>query len=222
MGFVIWEFLRRFFNIDRISAIIRGFMPLQPTELEHRISAAECLERIAMPFLLFGAVFSGAFVGSSMVLLPTMTQIEIAGEMHDATELQQYRHELKEGIAQATKKRRQFTDPLSSTRYATLLKKKKVTLSPLDIEQSILQIGHGLQKGTVVLESIWMNATEKTVAIRGDIRNAGPQSMTLLAQFVEDIATLPFVTEVSPPNFTKLKSESIGYYSPFQLTLTTQ
>ena len=63
---------------------------------------------------------------------------------------------------------------------------------------------------------------EKIVEISGDVRNVGLRSMTVLAQFVDAVASLPSVASVQRPVFTREKDEDVGFHSPFTFHITLQ
>ena len=181
--------------------------------------------RVAFPFMLFSLVLAGLLLLSWLLLLPALTSIEVAGSVRDIEELKLYRNDLRHSIEDLKSRRHDFLFPLAGTPYAELsLGKLRATKFHFLYEQ-IRVTGKQLVEGqpdSVALKQMRYVAPEKTVFLDGMIRNVGPQSMTIHAQFVEALRSLPGVTGVKSSRYTRNEDPVIGFYSPFTIELLLQ
>ena len=74
----------------------------------------------------------------------------------------------------------------------------------------------------IVLLGYYFSADSNTVEVRGDVRNVGPRSMTVLAKFVEEVRDIAMVLDVASSRFTRLEDDDVGFHSPFVLRIILQ
>ncbi len=55
--------------------------------------------------------------------------------------------------------------------------------------------------------------------ITGDVRNVGPRSMTVLAQFTEELRSQPFTSEIRHPSFSRVQDKDGNFSSPFNIQI---
>ena len=61
-----------------------------------------------------------------------------------------------------------------------------------------------------------------TLKVEGDVRFVGPRSMTVLAQFIENVQAHAGVASMTMPRFVREENPGSGPHSPFTVTVTLQ
>ena len=190
--------------------------------LAMRPSFGAILRRVALPFFIFAAVLLGFLVTSYTLLLPRLTEVNVAGQNRDTLQLQQHVHELTAAVTDLEEQRRQLVTPLRQGLYGTIKEEKFARFSAYDVFTQIESAAANLvadQKDVVHLSSLQYQPSEYVLILEGDIRNVGSRSMTVLAQYVDALKNLPAIADVEPPRFTRVFQETFGYHSPFVLHL---
>lgn len=195
-------------------------MPTPPTPTPARFTVIQVLERIALPLFLFTGVLAGVLLLSRIVVLPRLSRIEVNGTTRTAAELRQERTRLTADIAQSEQERRQLLLSVDDETYQALKKMRASSLSfPSVLQELHAQAGKAAGEGTIELQVVEYDAMGQSVLVRGDVRDSGPRSMTVLAQFVESLRRSSMVDSVDAPSFTRVDDPGIGPHSPFSMTL---
>jgi hypothetical protein len=208
------------------SAILRRKLMSEtptPTPMQ-KAALVPILERSALPLLLFcGMLFVLLFI-SWFGILPRFTRFSVSDALLSPTEMEAYVSTMRANVQSQEEKRNRLVLPLNDSLYTTLKADKRSTFSAGDIRSAVLQLAVGLGDTTdaLFLEHIAVDNDAHIATLSGDIRNIGPRSMTVLATLVERIETLPFVTHVEPPPFTRAENADGSLHSPFSMTLTLQ
>lgn len=178
--------------------------------------------RIALPFFLFSLVFAGILGVSRAFLLPHWMQVEVSGRaFRSAADLQGYEEQLRASIISLEEKRGELL--LEEDPEFTLLKNKRGEQpSLMEIQKALRHTATAISKqpDAVHIEHVRFLLGMKRVEVRGDVRFVGPTSMTVLAQFIEGIAMLPFVNALERPAFQRDEDPKIGFHSPFSFSFS--
>jgi len=193
------------------------------SENKLQTSATPFLEHLARPLLLFSGVLAGLLLVSSMVLLPRLTTVEVAGSLFTIQELRAHRTALLEDVRQAESNRQQFVLALHDEQY-NALKESKNSVSPDALRDEILKVAASIvdQPDAVHIEKFHLAVANGTIELTGDVRFVSARSMTVLAEFVEALRHLPFVKDVTTPRYVRETTAGIGQHTPFTLTLHLQ
>jgi hypothetical protein len=178
------------------------------------------LQRVSMPLFLFSMALFGLLFTSRFFLLPRFTNFVMQGQTFDASEVAVYERSLNAHLVTMEDERMELALPVSDESYTVLKTEQR---DQPQIGTLMSQMKHaaaraGINPDQLHIATVLLDADARTVQVEGDVRNAGPRSMTLLAGFVEEIESQ--FTDVVRPAFTRATDETIGMYSPFVLTFT--
>ena len=190
------------------------------THSEH--SFGEILRRTSMQFFLFSAVLAGLLLLSWYLLIPELTHIEVGGSVRGLRELKEYKANLEAQILTIEHRRNAFLAPVQSNAYSRIKQLKKSRLKYQEIRTQLTDTATTLipdTKNAVAFSRFRYDSLRNIVELQGEVRNVGPRSMTVLAQFVEAVEALPTVIAVQSTRYTRKEDPEIGYYSPFTLLL---
>lgn len=177
-------------------------------------SLSEALRRVLPALLLFALVLLGLLALSWSFVLPKYTSLELNGSLIAAADVPAYARTLEQEIHAAEASRDELTLPLRDPTYTALRQRAREAVSITDVEQLLTSMLSKEEYGAnVVIAAIRLDG--KAVEIEGDVRDAGPRSMTLLATFVEDLSSQPFISALVPPAFGREEDPVIGIHSPF-------
>ncbi|MBU2213161.1 hypothetical protein KJ996_00810 [Patescibacteria group bacterium] len=179
-------------------------------------------KRVALPFLLFSAVLFGFLTLSWYLLLPKLTTIEVAGQQRNAMQLKKYVVDLQANVLEMEDVRRELVTPLRSGLYGAAKEFKSSVNDPLSLRSQIFEIAADLVSGqndVIDINILRYNQSKGTLHLEGAVQNVGPRSMTILAQFVEALKELEWVSDVNLPRFTRELDREKGYFSPFVFQL---
>lgn len=179
-----------------------------PAPLPHAV------RKMLPSLLLFSVVLLGLLTLCWALVLPRYTSLELDGSMLPAAQVPVYAYELESKIELAEAARDALTLPPRDETYIALRDRVRAHVSLADIEADIASMLSKTDYGQFVVITA-MRMTGGKVELEGDVRHAGPRSMTLLATFVDELAAQPFVTELVPPAFTREDDPKIGPHSPF-------
>ena len=182
------------------------------------------LWRFAWPFLIFSVVLAALLGLSWFFLLPRFTQIAIGGTTRNVGGLKQYKAELTAQIAAAEDNRRQLVLAVHDPQYDAL-KEERRTRMPLDQVRRLITdhaTAFAGKADVIHIDAFTGDSEHNTVTIRGDVRNSGVRSMTVLAGYVTSLKQQPFVAAATTPAFSRDEKPGIGPFSPFTITITLQ
>jgi hypothetical protein len=187
---------------------------------------AAILHRTALPLVLFAVVWIVLLFATQLWVLPALLSVEIAGDVRNVQELKTYYDALNEQIQKKQEQRMALLLPMHGSAYRNLTDwKQKQYAMPILISSvsQVAKVIRGTQGNPAVyLQSIRYFPIDSVLEIDGNVRNVGPRSMTVLAQFIEELRQQAFVESINHPTFTRLEDASLGFYSPFHLTVTLQ
>ena len=185
------------------------------------LSPGEILRRTAVPFLLFAIVLTALLVLSWLLLLPALTQVEMGGRERSVAELRSYRSDLRASILELEGRRDEFVRPEGDSVYEVLRERKRTQPDIFAQKDALQRLSVSLvpkQRDVVALEALRYDASNDSIELTGDVRNVGPRSMTILAQFTEALRRLPFIESVQTPRFVREDDPVLGPHSPFTIT----
>lgn len=173
------------------------------------------------PLLLFSGVLALLLLISEVAWLPRMTRIEVGGVERSLPELEAYRRDLQARITQAEDERDAFLLPVRDIPFLQATAWKQAQEDLVSLEESLRRAATKLaDPAEVVFASIELRPVDKQLVVKGDVRGVGPGSMTMLAQFLEEVKRLPSVESLTPPSFVRVDDPTIGFHSPFTFTVT--
>jgi hypothetical protein len=171
--------------------------------------------------LTFSIVFAAMVWASVLFLLPQFSAIEVLGARHALSDLPGLKAALLQHVEEPEAKRTALDAPLQHAVYAELKQAQsawQLMHTWNDVQRVIIDTS-----GTTDILHLTeqrFDPTAKTITLVGDVRNSGPQSMTVLAEFLDSLAKLPGVASLSPVPFTRQNDPRIGEVSPFTVTIT--
>jgi len=180
------------------------------------------LRRFSVSLLLFSVVLCAVLVCSQVFILPRYTRIEINGEFHDIASLRAHYAALQASVSARERERNALIFPVHDELYQSLVQAKHAQPDPAALLRRFQNIASqftndGVQR--VFLHSLSVHGDDRSVVLHGEVRNAGPRSMTVLAQFVEALRALPVVQELSNPQFKREVNADGTFTSPFVISL---
>jgi len=190
-----------------------------------KVKTAKVVRRIAVSTFLFSTVFTGTLLISELFVLPRLTRVEIEGSSKSVSDVRQYHTELTADLLKLEQERNFYVLPLQNELFSELKEVKYGQKDYVVQKEMIEQAADGFfmeGKKVVFIYSMQFDSEGSVLEVRGDVRNVGPRSMTILAQFTESVRSLPFVSSVQNPKFSRGHSEELGTYSPFVLRIHTQ
>lgn len=190
--------------------------------LPARASASTILGRVAWPLLLFSVVLTGVLGLSWMQLLPRYARVEVNGVARSPRELLQYKADLLERIETQEDQRRSLVLPVHEPEYERLKRQRTSRIPLQELEEKLRAHAGTIGDDVLYFSAFRYNPDEQTLAVEGDVRNAGTSSMTVLAQYVASLKKQPFVASATTPLFTREEDKTIGMHSPFAITITLQ
>ncbi len=195
--------------------------PAVPTS-ESKKSLPDILERIAVPFALFSIVLLSLLLLSWYLLLPGFTTVDIAGSVRSIADVPLYEQQLMQDIAETQEARDMLVMPLKGSLYENLKEEKRSRALVMRLRSDILHVAISLvpsHPDGVHIQTISFHPSKESVEITGDVRNVGPSSMTVLAQFVDALGHVPSVQNVRASKFVREENAQLGFYSPFTIQL---
>jgi len=182
-------------------------------------------ERLALPFALFTGVLLGLLVLSWFLLLPGFTRVDIAGTVRTIGEVRTYEQELKTDMRTTESTRDLLINPLKGSAYELLREEKRRAYAFDELRSAVEQVVASVSSDypdSIHLSHVVLDTESQELLVSGDVRNVGPRSMTLLAQFADALGKISLVSEVKTPRFIREEDPVIGMHSPFTLSLRLQ
>lgn len=197
---------------------------MQFTHIHSRAITAEIralASRSIGPLFLFAAVLAGLLLLSFSLLLPLFTRVEVQGLLQSRSDLEELRSDLESQVTDAAAKRESAVLPFHDARYAALANAADSDPDFRELRRALQNIADAIvdQPDAIHISSITYDAPQKSFVIEGDVRFVGARSMTLLAQFVEELSRDPIFVEVSLPRFVR-EDGPTGPHSPFLIETT--
>ena len=195
------------------------------TQNTYQDSLESIVKRTAFPFFFFALVLTGLLALSWYLIVPQLTHIEVNGTVRDIDELQAYTSDLNAQILTLEDERKTFLLPVNNALYERLKTLKESRSGFQALRSNLNRIMKTMfpdRSDVFAIADFSFDAEGNSARLRGEIHNVGPRSMTVLAQFVEAIQALPFVTEVQTDGYTRQESDAYGFYSPFTLHIQLQ
>lgn len=203
------------------SAIIRGNTYTNILTKE-RHSFGQIARRTAFSFFLFSVVLVTLLSLSWFLLVPELTRVEVGGSVRGLHELREYKSDLEAQISTLESQRGYYLMPVDHDLYDRLkrLKNDRLKFQYLrrDINEIMVTLVHDTPNA-VQLSGFYFDAQRSMAEIRGQVHNVGPRSMTVLAQFVEELHKLPEIITIESSRYTRMQRGDGSFYSPFTLRL---
>ncbi len=187
-----------------------------------RSSASAILRRVALPFFLFSVVLFGFLALSWAFLVPRLTRVEVAGSVLGYAELEARKSDLTQEILDAERHRKDLILAIHHPQYLALkaLREGRLSLPELKVRMSDIAKKTVAQQDAIHVAALSYDVEKKVVAAEGDVRFVGSRSMTVLAEYVENLRADPAFASVSTPTFLREDDSVSGPHSPFSLTIT--
>ncbi len=190
-----------------------------------RHTFGDIARRTAFSFFLFSAVLAALLTLSWFLLVPELTRIEIGGTVRGLQELQTYKEDIEGQIVTLEGERGSFLLPVDHDLYERLKDLKDDRLKFQELRREIRKVIFDLVPGrtdVVSLSGFYFDATTNTGELHGQIANVGSRSMTVLAQFAEEIDRIPMVIHIETSRYTRQEGANGEFYSPFTLRITVR
>jgi hypothetical protein len=180
------------------------------------------LERLALPFFLFAFVFAVIIAGARVLWFPQLLRVQVAGVARDVPAMQEYRATLQEEIKSLTERREELIMPLHDEDFEFLKARTKQHASFAFLHDVISTQAQTVtnQPDAIHMSAMSYQPDRKNLTLTGDVRFVGPRSMTVLAQFIDSLSALPFVTSLQTPIFDRIEDPKTGFHSPFTAELS--
>ncbi len=191
----------------------------------HSVTNAATIRALAArsqgPLFLFAAVLAGLLLLSFALLLPLFTRVEVQGSLRSLKDLEELRSDLESKVTDASARRESAVLPFHDARYAALANAGESTSNFSELRRALQKKSDAIidQPDAIHLDAITYDAEEQSLMIEGDVRFVGARSMTLLAQFVEEMTKDPIFAEVALPRFMR-EDGPYGPHSPFIIEAT--
>jgi hypothetical protein len=176
------------------------------------------LRGVLPALLLFSGVLLGLLLLSLFLVLPRYTTLQLGGAVLSASTVPEYARRLEAEIEAEEAKRDALTLPLRDPLYVAL-RERSTTLSLADLEHLLDAMLAASSYGDAVhIDALVVEGDKAEMA--GDVHGVGPRSLTVLAQFVDDLASQSFVGSLTPPSFVREDDPMVGIRSPFVIRMT--
>jgi len=179
------------------------------------------LDRIALPFAAFGVALLVLLLIAQFFVLPFFNRFQVDGKELNPGQLSSYLSQTKADVTKAESQRDALVLPGQDQTYLALKTAKEnedVFLSTVSaVRDSAKQ---ATNSGTILFNTFAFDAPTMTMTVTGDVRDAGPTSMTVLAGFIDTLESLPIVSHMQRPSFERYDDAGIGPHSPFTFSFT--
>jgi len=172
-----------------------------------------------MPLFVFFASLAAALSLSALFLLPLLTRVEIDGKPQTIEELRSMKQELQQKLSASETERQSHLRGVRDPLAAKLRERRTSDVDMLMFKDQIERTAASVapKEGAIAIGALWMDADQKLLSIRGDVRFVGPRSITVLAAFTDAIGGLPGVLSVDQPQYVREEDPTLGFHSPFSL-----
>lgn len=207
----------------QICAIIRGkhMSDTNSISTAQEAPAQTIADRMAVPFALFSGALFVLLSISYFFLLPRFTNLHLSdGTQLSPRKITQYQLKLTADLQSQEETRVRLVLPVTDESFTSLAEQKRAAWAYADLAEQMRQAVSRLGEPVTTLNIASLSIEGDTVMVTGDIRNVGPRSMTVLAAYVDEIAALPFVTDLEKPSFAREELPGGGFRSPFTMSFT--
>lgn len=178
--------------------------------------------RFAFSLFAFAAVLFVALFLSWWFLLPRLAGVPLHGKMVYGASLVQFYADLRDRVDALEDVRNQLVlpgqDPLSQ--FLRQLRRSDIPLIPLSaVLERMAEVVVPDRADAVFLESFHYDTKDNALTVTGDVRHVGPRSMTVLAEFIETLRSVPTVDAIEDQRFTREEGPKGEFHSPFTLVL---
>ena len=181
---------------------------------------AGVLARIALPLCLFSGALALLLLLSWLFVLPHFTRFQVGGRLLGASAISAYGQELNGSIRTLETERARLVIPMHDVRYQALSTERAGRIQTDAIRSAILGVATAVaDPQTIILTSVTYDLRRSAVHVEGEVRTAGPRSMTVLAQFAEALGSAPFTASLTPPVYARQEGPSGTFHSPFSLDI---
>ena len=187
-----------------------------------RHTFGDIARRTAFSFFLFALVLTALLTLSWYLLVPELTRTEVGGEVRGLSELKEYKSDLEAQISSLEGERGFFLRPVDHDLYDQLKRMKSDRLKFQELRSDIGKAMVNLvpdQPDVVALSGFYYDGQHNTAEISGRIQNVGPRSMTVLAQFVDDLHRIESIISINSSRYTREQDSDNNFYSPFRIRL---
>jgi hypothetical protein len=178
--------------------------------------------RFSWPFFVFSAMLALLFTLSWAFLLPRYTRVDVGGVAMTGQEIRDAKSTLAAEVSSLESERRSLVLAVTDPSYQALKEHRRDRKSLESVTTAFEVHAKTVQNGTVHFRSFAYDPDKNALVLRGDIRDAGVSSMTVLAAYAESLKALPGVQSVTTPTFSREEDPKIGLYSPFTITVSFQ
>ncbi len=179
---------------------------------------------LELPIFVFAVVLVSLLSLSLAIVLPVLAQVEVNGQSHDLQSLRLTRDRMAAELLRREREREQGVLSVTDPTYDALKEFRGDLPSFAALREQLRRLTESLvpEEDAIVMQEYLLEPGEKTLTITGDVRNVGPRSMTVLAQFAEELGRLPSVSAVKPPLYRRVEEADGSMHSPFTIVLTLQ
>lgn len=183
---------------------------------------ATIARRVSTPLMLFTGSLFMLLVLSWTLLLPQYTNFHVNGDLLSPREIAIYERDRQQELMAMEEKRNRLVLPVLDAAYDRLKQEKRDVPSVSSIREELRQAAIRAEagQGEIITQSLTVDRATRAVSVTGDVRNVGPRSMTLLAEYVTQLESIPQFTGLTRPAFSRTDDEGIGIHSPFAFTFT--
>lgn len=178
--------------------------------------------RFAFPLFAFAAVLFAALFLSWWLFLPRLAGVPLHGEMMYGSSLVQFYADLRDHVDALEEARNRLVLPGQDPLSQFLRQRRRSDVSLVSLSATLTRSAEETvpdHPDAVLLESFQYDVAHHTLTLTGDVRNVGPRSMTVLAEFIEKLRSIPTVEAVEHQRFLREEDPKGMFHSPFTLLL---
>lgn len=194
---------------------------VEPNTQTEAVATAETtiLQRISMPLFLFSGVLFLLLFFSWIVILPRFTRFDVAGVSLKPLEMAAYTQQLRAQLTTMEQKRDQLVLPQTDPTYTALKQDKLSMPDPLLIRTALINAAGNVisSDAALTIRTLDVDASTTVVSVTGDVRSSSPDTMTVLAQYIDAVEKMPFVSHLQRPTFTRMQDAAGAFHSPFSM-----
>ncbi|MBT3293273.1 hypothetical protein HOD24_04205 [Candidatus Peregrinibacteria bacterium] len=184
----------------------------------------QILQRTSVPLVLFTLTLTCLLFLSQSVFLPALLMVDISGSKHNAHELKTYHEALLEQVKHKQEMRSNLVLSMQGTDYRKLSDWKQSHYPFQSLLSTVSQVSRSLHNKdgdqVVFIDNIKYFPVDGQLKLNGNVKNAGPRSMTILAQLVEELRSQPFVESLKSPSFSRIEDSVGGFITPFDIQIS--
>lgn len=179
------------------------------------------LQRIAPPFFSFSFVLFLALLASQAFLLPRVVTFRVGDVQVSVDEALAYERTLRAEVLSLEDRRDELVLPHIDDEHDALMRAKRTAPSVVDVKARVESAMRNVAEpngASVSIDAVQVDASSRTVTVRGAVDDPKPSSMSVLAAAVDAVRALPEVADLTPPPLTRDELPGGGYRSPFRFT----